>query len=166
MFLVSTTITATYYVYNEARQFWWRFRVLAPTIRWGDRRFENFMIGVFSVLQQDFVLAMFCFVLAVVAVTLVAFTAQQMYYISLNRTQVELDKIEIVEEKWKLQGVSRKYVHAYSHGLLQNWREFLFPERMARRQPKEYTAEWEADKEEKKRKERPRQSKTRVKLCR
>jgi hypothetical protein len=108
---------------------------------------------VFTVLQYDLLLAVFCAALLMVAITLAAFTGQQMYYISRNRTQVELDKIETIEEQWEVDGIKKKYVHAYDHGLLRNWVEFLFPERMQLREPKDYTEEWEAQEQKRQEKE-------------
>jgi hypothetical protein len=85
----------------------------------------------------------FTFVLLIVAVTLMCFLAQQVWYVSVNRTQVELDKIDDLEDEWEAEGKVRTYVHAYDHGLLKNWKAFLFPQGKRRHPPKDYTAEWE-----------------------
>jgi hypothetical protein len=103
----------------------------------------------------------FCLVLAIVAATLLAFLFQQMWYVSVNKTQVELEKIDAMKAKWKKEGVTRKYVHHYGHGFVQNWQEFLFPEVMAKQTPRDYTREWEAQQKKEKVDEKEPESKKR-----
>jgi uncharacterized protein (DUF58 family) len=133
-----------YYVHNEIKQFIWRIKRLSPRISWRSRWQENLILGAYVLARFDLILMGFCLVLAMVAVTLLAFLLQQMWFVSVNKTQVELEKIDAVKKRWQKEGVVRKYVHAYGHGFVQNWKEVLFPVDVRKDAPRDYTAEWEA----------------------
>jgi hypothetical protein len=62
-------------------------------------------------------------ILVGIVIFMTAFVGQQVYYISQNLTQVELDKID----EWKELNPGKKYVHMYNKGILQNWKEFCCP---------------------------------------
>lgn len=81
-----------------------------------------------------FVLGIFV-ILVVIAAALLMFLFQQMYYVSINKTQIELDKIDKVKYKRKQEGVNIPYEHFYDHGFVQNWKEFLFPEKVEEHDP-------------------------------
>jgi hypothetical protein len=82
------------------------------------------------------------FLLLVVALTLWVFLAQQMYYVSKNVTQIELDKIDDLEEKWRKAKANKKvYVHAYNKGFVENWKAFLFPPVVKKHEPRDYSKE-------------------------
>jgi hypothetical protein len=148
-------MVSTYYVYNEVRQFVWRIKTLSPRIPWKSEWKYNLLLGAFVLAKFDLILMGFCLVLAIVAVTLFGFLLQQMWFVSVNKTQVELEKIDAVKAQWKKDGVDRKYVHAYGHGIVQNWKEFLFPSPARRRAPRNYTAELEAQEKKVTRDEKP-----------
>jgi hypothetical protein len=134
-------------------QFVLHMKILSPRIPWkADWRY-NLFLGGYLLSKVDGGLMASCFVLTIVAATLFGFLLQQMWFVSVNKTQVELDKIDALRASWKKEGITRKYVHAYGHGLVQNWMEFLFPAEPRRTVPRDYTAEWEA--QEKKEKEKP-----------
>lgn len=70
--------------------------------------------------------AMFC-----VFLMLIFFTLQQMYYISKNITQIELDKYEYASSENDKGPIS----NYYDKGLLKNWIEFIFPPKIAKHEP-------------------------------
>jgi uncharacterized membrane protein YraQ (UPF0718 family) len=122
----------------------------------------NFVMATLILVKFDPVLLCFCLVLAIVAGTLIGFILQQMWYVSVNKTQIELEKIDALKEEWKKAGINKKYVHAYGHGFIQNWKEFLFPGKAKLHEPKSYTAELDADKNpEQKPREKARENKKR-----
>ena len=89
----------------------------------------------------------------VIAVTLIVFIGQQMYYVTVNKTQVELDKIEAVMDAKEKLGDKTPYVHFYDHGIIENWKEFLFPPKIEKHKPMDYSkeiAEFEAEEAERK----------------
>jgi hypothetical protein len=150
LFLISTAFTASYYTCNEAKQFAVHLRSLSPRVNWQSGKTANALIVAHLLLRFEMPLIAFFLVLAIVAVTLIGFILQQAYYVSVNKTQIELDKIDEMVGKWKKEGVKKRYVHPYGHGFVQNWREFLFPPHVQRQPRKSYDAEWEAQQKKQK----------------
>jgi hypothetical protein len=103
------------------------------------------------------------FLAFVVALTLWFFILQQFWYISKNLTQIELEKIDTLREKWKEEKVTQKYVHVYNRGFVQNWKEFLFPPVILAHEPLDYSAEI-AECERKKRQSKEREKAQKSKL--
>jgi hypothetical protein len=63
---------------------------------------------------------------------LVVFLLQQLYYISKNVTRAEIGKID---------AAGAGYRHFYDKGFIGNWRECLFPPKVQKHEPVDYTAE-------------------------
>ena len=77
-----------------------------------------------------FVVAMFIFLVVIILVLLI-FVGQQLYYVSVNITQVELDKIDRIKQERLQKGDRTPFVNFYDKGFIQNWKHFLFPSRKA-----------------------------------
>lgn len=73
--------------------------------------------------------------LLVVVLTLFFFIFQQCYYISINKTQVELDKYEIELEERKKNKDLNPIINIYDKGFFKNWKEFLFPSKILKHEP-------------------------------
>ena len=63
-----------------------------------------------------------------------------MYYISINKTQIELDKYESLAYKRKQEHNTTPIVNYYNKGFIQNWKDFLFPTPVPKSKP------WKPDK--------------------
>ena len=70
-----------------------------------------------------------------VSFMLLFFILQQIYYISKNLTQIELDKYEEVEYTFKIKGINKPISNFYNKGLINNWKEFLFPPKIHLHEP-------------------------------
>lgn len=82
-------------------------------------------------------------ILSAIAVVLVFFVAQVCYYISINITQIEIEKYDAVKEYRKEIGNKVPVRNAYSKGFVGNWKAFLFPPKVQKHQPMEYSMEKE-----------------------
>jgi hypothetical protein len=80
----------------------------------------------------------FCILLSLIVLTLIGF--------------IELEKMDKKVKAWTNTGIKRKYVHAYGHGFVQNWKEFLFLVRPKCQRPTSYADEWRAQEQAKKEK--------------
>ena len=97
-FLIFNMFAAGYLCETQMRQCVWRIRYLSPKVKWGQKWSQNaFIVGII-LLKTDPVISATAFVLGVIVITLAIFILQQMYFISTNKTQVELDKIDAVRE--------------------------------------------------------------------
>jgi hypothetical protein len=140
-FLALNAMASSYYFVNLLRWFLWVIVQLSPRIPWTNNSFINFaMVSYITVRRTPYAVIM-SIVLAVVAITLWFFLAQQAYFVSKNLTQIELEKIDDLKEKWKKDGVTKKYVHAYSKGFVGNWKALLFPPVVKTHAPRDYSKE-------------------------
>jgi hypothetical protein len=145
-------ITSNYYVVNELTQFKWRLLFIASRMPWTDSVARNIARIIIILARKDTILICACLTLAAVGITLIFFVLQQAWYVSINRTQVELDKIDDLTDKWKAKKIDRRYVHAYSRGFFNNWKEFLFPPAVEKHEPRDYSQEFARQQEEAERK--------------
>lgn len=81
-----------------------------------------------------FVVANFL-ILTIIAGALMLFLCQQIYFVSINKTQVELDKYEALAYHRKKMGNTEPIKNFYNHGIIENWKEFLFPTRVEEHEP-------------------------------
>ena len=127
LFLVSCTIASIYYCIGDFLITFLSVAVASRKIRWTTSKSKNLLIYIIITLKlQKFNAA--CIVLfAVIIITLLVFIAQQLYYISINKTQIELDKYEYEEERRRKNGNKKSVTNFYNKGIIQNWKEFLFP---------------------------------------
>lgn len=139
LFLVTNMISCIYL--GTMHVHWIRtwIQSASPYTRWSDSKWHNALTVFDIALHRDSLLAASTIMLWVLAVVLFVFVCQQAYYISLNRTQVELDKIEWIEEDLDTPYVS----HFYDHGLIRNWKDFFYPPYVAKHKPCDYSVEIE-----------------------
>jgi hypothetical protein len=163
-FLLLNAMGMSYYFVNQTRYCVWIFRLL-------ERRLQEYssqssrpsqyysrpLVLWLVFAKKEAVIIGMTFLAFVVASTLWFFIIQQCWYISKNQTQIELDKIDALKEKWEEAKENRTYVHTYDRGFVQNWREFLFPPVIEEHEPLDYTAEiaeWERKQREKEEKQK------------
>ncbi|OHT02120.1 hypothetical protein TRFO_07326 [Tritrichomonas foetus] len=92
----------------------------------------NNWILVFLILLRAAPLVVSIFILLfVIAIALIFFLAQQMYFVSINKTQVELEKYDYLTELRREKGDYTPVVNIYDKGIIGNWKELLFPTRKA-----------------------------------
>ena len=140
-FLIFDTVAALYLSVTQIEQMAWRINILSPRIRWRESVKENALLVMMILFRTDLAILATTFVLLVIVVTLVIFIFQQMYFISCNKTQIELDKIDDYKEFMSERGDTSPYVHFYDHGFLANWKEFLFPPKIEKHKPMDYSKE-------------------------
>jgi hypothetical protein len=100
------------------------------------------MIALFVILRADPLIFASTCIQIVVAITLVFFLGQQIYFCSKNQTQIELDKIQEAKIAKARRGDKSRYVHAYDRGVLENWKELLWPKTAEKHTPKSYEEEF------------------------
>ena len=61
---------------------------------------------------------------------LLFFALQQMYFISINVTQIERGKYADIEARRKRSRIYEPVINIYDKGFIGNWLEFLFPPRV------------------------------------
>ena len=133
MFLFLNIVPSVYYSVGSFRYLQWLLSTVRA--RWSTSRMENFMLMFIITIQNEPFVVGIAIVLTGIAVALTIFLAQQMYYVSKNITQIELDKIELVQEEREMRGDKTKYVHFYDNGFVQNWKDVLFPPKIAKHAP-------------------------------
>lgn len=138
MFLLSNIIASSCLAYNSLSQMCWRISVLSPRIRWTDSKLKNALIITFILSRTDIWVFGLFFVLTVIALTLSIFLIQQIYYVSKNITQIELDKYEDLQEELSKESPSKEVVNMYTKGFWGNWKAFLFPPKVEKRTPLQY----------------------------
>jgi hypothetical protein len=114
---------------------------------WRETLSDNFLLAWRITIRKEPGLLISSGMLLLVLITLIIFVIQQAWFISVNKTQVELEKIDSVRTAWKEAGVKDyKYVHFYNRGLIENWKEFMFPPKPRNQTPLDYSREvaaWE-----------------------
>lgn len=133
LFLFLNIIPSTYYAVGSYRLL--RYVISTVKVRWGKSLLQNFTYGFIISLQMQPAVAGIFIILAGIAISMTFFLAQQIYYVSKNITQVELDKIDAVKEERAARHITEKYVHFYDNGFVQNWKEVLFPPKVAKHAP-------------------------------
>lgn len=104
-------------------------------MQWSKSALDNFIFMFIIIFRAaPFVLGIFV-MLVVIDAALLMFLVQQLYYVSVNKTQIELDKIDKVKQQRKMAGYNVPYQHFYNHGFFQNWKEFLFPKKVEEHEP-------------------------------
>lgn len=135
LFLLSDIIASSYYAWGSYLYLKYIIRAVSNRVQWSDSAVDN-IVFIFIIMFRaaPFVLGIFV-MLVVIAAALMMFLVQQIYYISVNKTQIELDKIDKVKQQRKLAGYNVPYNHFYNHGFIQNWKEFLFPGKVEEHEP-------------------------------
>lgn len=129
LFLLGNIIPSAYYAWGSYKIL--KAGIVALNIRWSTSIMKNVTyMAILSMRDNPLVLGELI-MLTGIAVSMSFFLIQQIYYISRNITQVELDKIEM----WKEYNSDKKYVHFYSNGFFENWKEVLFPPKIAKHAP-------------------------------
>ncbi|KAH0790085.1 DHHC zinc finger domain containing protein [Histomonas meleagridis] len=120
----------------------WRIDKLSPRIRWDpDLKMRNFFICVAVIMRTDLFTAANFVILSVIVVVLTFFVGQVCYFISINVTQIEIDKYEAVKEYRAKIGNKEPVRNFYSKGFIGNWKSFWFPPKIVKHQPMEYSIE-------------------------
>lgn len=143
LFLIANIVASSCFVFLQINKFAWKIHYLSPRITWSPTgsKLQNAMIIGIILLKTDAVLLGTTFVLAVIIVTLIFFVVQQLHYIGRNETQIELEKIDYIKELREEENDKTPYVHFYNHGFKQNFKEFLFPPKIEKHEPLDYSAE-------------------------
>jgi hypothetical protein len=140
-FLALNGIASTYYFVNLVHYFAWLMERLSPRIPWTASPVVNVALGGYVLLITGPFGSVFTVLLGMIAIVLWFFLLQQCYFVSKNITQIELEKIDQVKEKWKKECVKKTYVHAYSKGFVQNWIDFFWPPVVKKQKPRDYRRE-------------------------
>lgn len=115
------------------------FKLVSPKINWTDKTMTNLIVGaVVCIKVNPWVLAT-AIILGIMTIALICFVLQQAYYISINKTQVELDKYDDVNYEREQRGIKETYKNPYNKGFIQNWKEFIFPPTPELREPRDWT---------------------------
>jgi hypothetical protein len=141
-FLLTNIIASSYLASGELKLL--KHTLTIHAIPWGSTFTDNMLMGLDCILWAEPNIAANFAVLVVIAAFLSAFLIQQIYYQSLNRTQIELDKIQDIEEGLGRRAADqkgKKYRHAYDRGFVGNWKELLFPSTAASHRRMDYSAE-------------------------
>lgn len=140
-FLLSNIIASCTLAYNALAQMFWRISVISPRVHWEQSKFKNALITLFILSRTDLWMLALFFVLTVIAFVLTMFLFQQLYYISKNITQIELDKYDMVKEEMIKNKINTPIINKYSKGFWGNWKAFIFPPKVEKHQPMEYFIE-------------------------
>ncbi|EAX94017.1 hypothetical protein TVAG_082240 [Trichomonas vaginalis G3] len=127
-FLISTTFTSAVYSYSYFRYLKYHYNELVSIkyIKLTDKFSENLSIIVRAMIMHYKMVSGTGLAMFLVFLMLLFFTIQQMYYISKNVTQIELDKYEY-EDRRRKQQVYDPVINIYDNGVFWNWMECLFP---------------------------------------
>lgn len=96
---------------------------------------KNILFGFLILMRSDPFVVADTLLLVVVALSLIFFFCQQCYFISINVTQIELDKYDYVKEMRKRAGNNTPVANFYNKGFVENWKHFLFPEKPKEHEP-------------------------------
>lgn len=135
LFLLTNIIASTYYSFGLFFYLKYFIGSALDHVYWSDSKFENFFYAFIVIFQTSPIVLGIFSVLVIITVSLLSFFVQQFYYISVNRTTIELGKIAKVKLQHKLAKYDEPYKHFYDHGFIQNWKEFLFPEKVEEHEP-------------------------------
>lgn len=106
---------------------------------WSDGFWKTLGFLVAKMISQDYWPVLSGIVLIVIVVTLVVFTYQQLSSISKGLTQVEIDKFENEFFRRQSEGIKDPLINIYDKGFVENWRSILFPPKIARHEPKDWS---------------------------
>lgn len=85
--------------------------------------------------DKEPILSSSAFALSVISVTLTFFLLQQMYCVSIGLTQIEVSKLRALRRK------DKKYRNLYNNGIIQNWKDFIFPPKIVEHEPYQLKAD-------------------------
>lgn len=143
LFLIANMVAASTLIFLQLNKFIWKINYLSPRIHWSQtgNKLQNSLIIATILLKSDSVLLGTTIVLVIIVITLFFFVIQQLHYIGRNETQIELEKIEYIKELKEESDDRTPYQHFYNHGFIQNFKEFLFPPKIEKHKPLDYTEE-------------------------
>jgi hypothetical protein len=133
LFLITNTIAASYYGYNSLMLLRWAVKM--QPVKWPNTFWTDLYLWILIAVRLDRFIFSSMVLLWGISISLVFFVGQQMWIISGNVTQLEMDKIGDWKKKQEITGKNAEYVHAYDHGFWRNWKECLWPKRMEKHAP-------------------------------
>ena len=140
LFLISCVAASIHYCWADLKVVLLFLIHAYPKIKWTQSKATNALLIVVILMKFQLWNSAAIILFVVIIITLVVFILQQMYYISINKTQIELDKYESLAYKRKEANNNTPIVNHYNKGFIQNWKEFLFPTPVAKSKP------WKPDK--------------------
>lgn len=119
--LVSLLLSGTAFT-HQLLQLRWIVTVYESQVDWGSRKIQNAIIISVILLRSDSTLLVCTFWQGLLSAAVAGMLIQHIYHISVNVTHIEAAKIKA----WKATH-AEPYVHKYDRGLVENWKEILFP---------------------------------------
>lgn len=145
LFLISCFAGTSYVSFEELIYTFLRFSSISSRIRWTNSLMRNVNLFIYVLLKIESLLVGALIILIFVTAFLLVFIIQQAYFISINKTQIELEKYEAVSKERQKQGIKEKISNFYSKGLISNWSQFWFPPEAQTRPRKKWENSLETD---------------------
>ena len=129
-FLISCTNVSAYYAYGCLKRIIFRMLLISSKVKWTQSKANNIALGFLILVRAEPLTFSASILLIVIVIALLIFIGQQLYYVSKNITQIELDKYDTLKDKMKESGSDQKIINYYNKGIVENWKEFLFPSKV------------------------------------
>lgn len=100
----------------------WRCQVTQSPLELDNSEIFSCLTRVF---HYDTFLVCNTVVLIAVSMSLVSYLCHQLYYISHNVLQIELDKFDREQRRRRKRGITSPVTNSYDRGFVENWKEFL-----------------------------------------
>ena len=136
LYLLSVIIANGYATYITLLKLLTTFRKFSYNLKWTENIFTTLLTFITTSFHYESSTFPLFIGLLLVVLSVSKFLIYQCYYISRNVLQIEQQKYKIVSEHFKI-----PIVNHYDKGLVQNWKEFLFPPKIEIHEPKTYTTE-------------------------
>lgn len=127
LFLIGCIAASVYYMYGDIMVTALVMYTATKKVKWTTSPGTNVLIFMVILLKVEKWNAFCILLFLLIIIFLLFFVLQQIYYISIGKTQVELDKWDELYHRMKDNKEKKEIQNAYNHGIIQNWKEFLFP---------------------------------------